>query len=392
MACFALHGEMVRLKPAARHLTAFYLAVAVGGALGGIFVALIAPAIFDGYWEYHVALVGTALLVIVARGLDVWRRMRADPAAARRAQPRLALLGGAGALLGVLVLSVVLWRDVDDRRADALARDRNFYGAVRVFEFNADNPDAAMNVMEHGRILHGFQFTAPEKRRWHGAYYGETSGVGIALQHHPGRTEGLSVGGVGLGAGMLATYAEPGDEWNFYEINPMVTELAERYFTYLEDARQRGADMHVLHGDGRLVLERQLERSGPLGFDVLVLDAFNSDSVPVHLLTREAFAMYWEHLKADGVLAVNISNRHVDLSPVVRKLAEINGKQAHWVPGPRDDARGVLDSVWVLVTSNRAFLDKPEVASALAEWPADARDPVLWTDDFSNIYSLLKFY
>jgi hypothetical protein len=172
----------------------------------------------------------------------------------------------------------------------------------------------------------------------------------------------------------------------------MVSELAERYFTYLQDARDRGAHVHTLIGDGRSVLERQLEHGGQMQYDVMVLDAFSSDAIPVHLLTREAFELYWRAMDPDGVLAINISNRHVDLSPVVRKAAEEFGKEAHWVSGRGGDGEGVLDSVWVLVTSNRAFLDTPEVRGALAEWPADAREPVLWTDDFSNIYSLMRLY
>ncbi len=186
--------------------------------------------------------------------------------------------------------------------------------------------------------------------------------------------------------------AEAGDYLRYYEINPEVLEIAEEHFTYLADARERGAHLHVLHGDGRTVLERQIEHGAELGFDVLILDAFSSDAIPVHLLTREAFDLYWSVLKPDGVLAINISNRHVDLSPVVRAAAERNGKEAQWVSGQAGDGEGVLASVWVLVTSNRAFLDTPDVAAHLAAWPEDARAPQLWTDDFSNVLSLMRLY
>jgi len=288
------------------------------------------------------------------------------------------------------VLAVFLVRDIQESNRHVLARDRNFYGSVRVFDFNAGSPEA-MVIMEHGRILHGFQFAAPEKRELPAAYYGPNSGAGLALRNYP-RDGELSVGVIGLGAGMLAAYAEPNDEWRFYEINPMVTRLAERYFTYLSDARERGAHLHVLHGDGRSVLQRQIDHGGEIQFDVLVLDAFSSDAIPVHLLTREAFELYWRALKPDGVLAINISNRHVDLSPVVRKLAEVNGKEAHWVAGQAGDGEGVLASVWVLVTSNRTFLNTPDVVTHLEPWPKDARQPQLWTDDFSNVYSLMRLY
>ncbi len=391
--CFALHGEMVKLRPGIRHLTAFYLVVSLGGALGGVFVALVAPIIFSGYWEYHLMLALTPVLVLMARGMDVRRQLRTGVTARTwTLQPRFLAVGGVAAVAGIAVLSIFLVRDVRDSGQDVLARDRNFYGSVRVFEFNEDFPDQRMTVMEHGRILHGFQYTAPEKRRVTGAYYGPNSGAGIALRNYPRGEHELSVGVIGLGAGILAAYAERDEDWRFYEINPMVTSLAERYFTYLDDARQRGAHVHILHGDGRSVLQRQVDHGGQLQFDILVLDAFTSDAIPVHLLTREAFELYWRVLKPDGVLAVNISNRHVDLSPVVRKLAELNGKEAHWVSGKEGDGEGVLASVWVLVTSNRDFLGAPDVAARLAAWPRDARKPRLWTDDSSNVYSLMHLY
>lgn len=398
--CFALHGELVRLRPAARHLTAFYLAVSVGGALGGVFVALVAPLIFNGYWEYHLTLALTPLLVLGARALDLLgRRAPAEEAGTEaeqtqtlRARRPLLLLAGGAAFLGVALLSGFLVRDIRRANRDVLERDRNFYGAVRVFEFNREFPEARMTVMEHGRILHGFQYQLPAKRALPTAYYGPNSGVGVTMRNYAKPDSELSVGVIGLGAGMVAAYAKPDDEWRFYEINPMVTELAEEHFTYLADARERGAHLHVLHGDGRTVLERQIEHGAELGFDILILDAFSSDAIPVHLLTREAFDLYWSVLKPDGVLAINISNRHVDLSPVVRAAAERNGKEAHWVSGQAGDGEGVLASVWVLVTSNRAFLEAPDVAAHLAAWPEDARAPQLWTDDFSNVLSLMRLY
>jgi hypothetical protein len=387
-----LHGELVRLRPGPRHLTAFYLIVAVGGALGGVFVALVAPAVFAGYWEYQLTLVLTSLLVLAARTLDLRRhRPRSGPRLRWAGDQRVLTAAGGAAVAGIALLAVVLVRDIEDSNQGLLTRERNFYGSVRVFEFNTQSPDQAMVVMEHGRILHGFQFTAPEKRGVPGAYYGPNSGAGIALRDYP-RQSPLSVGVIGLGAGMLAAYAQPDEQWQFYEINPMVTRLADQYFTFLKDARERGADLDVRVGDGRSVLQRQLDQGEARRFDVLVLDAFSSDAIPVHLLTREAFELYWRALKPDGVLAINISNRHVDLSPVVRKLAEVNGKEAHWVSGQAGDGEGVLASVWVLVTSNRTFLDAPDVAAHLQPWPENAPKPRLWTDDFSNVYSLMRLY
>ena len=389
IACFALHGELVRLRPASRHLTAFYLMVSIGGALGGVLVAIAAPAFFTGYWEYHLSLVATAILVALARGLDLVRHPL--PSAART---RLLLIaGGAAALLGTVALSVVLLQDARGPHRQALHQTRNFYGTVRVFEFNTSNPEVAMQVMVHGRILHGSQYLKPEKRAAHTGYYGPKSGLGTAMQYHPLRgKQPLHVGVLGLGAGMITSYAERGDTFTLYEINDTVSTFAEQQFSYLGDARARGAKVETLIGDGRLVLDRQLRKGGSLGFDILVLDAFTSDAVPMHLLTQEAFDLYWRHLKPDGVLAVNISNRHVDLSPIVRGIGAAAGKDVRWVSGDADDSTGVLYSVWVLMSANRAFFDAPQVAAVLAPWPEQARAPMIWTDDFSTIYDLLHLY
>ena len=389
IACFALHGELVRLRPASKHLTAFYLMVSVGGALGGVFVALAAPALFTGYWEYHLGLVATGIIVALARGLDLVRH----PLASELRTRQWLIGGGVAAALGTVALGVVLLRDARGVNREALRQTRNFYGTVRVFEYNLDNPLGAMQVMVHGRILHGFQYLAPEKRAAHTGYYGPNSGLGVAMQNHLMRGRApLHVGVIGLGAGMVASYAERGDTFTLYEINDTVSTFAEQQFTYLSDARARGAKVDTLIGDARLVLDRQLREGAPQGFDVLLLDAFTSDAVPVHLLTREAFDLYWKHLKPDGVLAVNISNRHVDLSPVLRGVGGADGKDVRWVSGQPDDAAGVLPSVWVLISANRAFFDAPKVASALAAWPDGAREPMIWTDDYSTIYDLLHLY
>lgn len=193
-----------------------------------------------------------------------------------------------------------------------------------------------------------------------------------------------------MGTGTLAAYARNNDSYRFYEINAAVVELSDRYFTFRSDAVARGADVDTLLGDARIVMEQQLAEDESQAFDVLALDAFTSDAIPVHLLTREAFAIYWRHLHSDGILAVHVSNRYLDLTAVVRKLAELNGKDAVWIEGAADEEQGVTPSRWVLVTSNRAFLESDVVRRASTPWPADARAPLLWTDDYSNLFQLLR--
>lgn len=380
LACMSLHGETARMRPGPGQLTAFYLMISVGGALGGVFVGLAAPVIFDGYWEYHLAVFATPLLVLLSRVRE--ERVRGPS--------RSFLLGGIAVGAGLLFsLGLYLQRNIQLSYVDTLALERNFYGVVRIYDPRQQPPRWDM---QHGRILHGFQFQQEAQRAAHTGYYGEGSGIGVALTQHPARGQRpLTVGVTGLGTGTIASYAERGDRWTFYEINPLVTKLADSddgFFTYLRDARTRGASVEVVHGDARTVLEQQLQRDGAAKFDVLVMDAFNSDAVPVHLLTQEAMQLYVHHLAPDGLLLVHISNAFVDLAPVVRGFAADSGTGAYWVHAP-GVLLGDLLTDWVIVTRNEAFLARPEVQKRVTAWPAGARAPVRWTDDYTSVYSLL---
>ncbi len=389
--CMALHGELTRVRPAARHLTAYYLLISTGGALGGVFVALIAPRVFDGYWEYHVALIGAGALAVIARGLDEWRRRKVG----RRTSldlvpsvPGLRAAVGVASIVGVLVLSFALWRQVESRYRGIEVMGRNFYGSVRIYQAFIGDPQLQQRVMEHGRILHGFQFVSPERRAARTGYYGRLSGAGLAINERRATLDRpMRIGVLGLGAGMLAAYGQQGDTVDIYEINPMVLDLAESPFTYLADARARGANVEVYIGDGRLVLEQQLE-AGSKQFDVLLLDAFSSDSVPVHLLTEQAFDIYQRHMAPGGVIAANISNRHVDLRPVLRGVGAKKGLEVAWVQGYPDSFEGYFQTDWVLL-GDRAFLDRTQIAAATGQW--NEKKPILWTDDRSNLFSILRF-
>jgi hypothetical protein len=383
LACMSLHGETARLRPGPRQLTAFYLMISVGGALGGIFVGLVAPVIFNGYWEYHVAIFGTPLLVLVSR-------VREERG---RGTSTFFLLGGVtvGAVL-LVYLGLFLQRNIRLSYVNTLALERNFYGVVRVYDTNGQ---PARWDMQHGRILHGFQYQDEPLRSAHTGYYSEGSGIGVALSQHPLRGKRpLNVGVTGLGTGMIASYAEPGDKWTFYEINPLVKQLADSdqgYFSYLQDARTRGASVQVVIGDARTVLEQQLQRDGSAQFDVLVMDAFNSDAIPVHLLTEEAMRLYMQLLTPDGLLVIHISNAFVDLAPVVRGFAADSGNPAYWVRDPGAVFGGLLTD-WVIVTRNEAFLARPDVQKRITAWPEGARAPVRWTDDYTSVYPLITLH
>lgn len=383
------HGELVRLRPGPHRLTLFYLAVAAGGALGGALVALGAPLVFDGFWEYHVSLIAIALAVSCAVGRNYVPRLL------KRSEPRRTRAGVGAALVlvagGVIALGWLLDRDVARARAGSLMAERNFYGVLRVLEVGAPGPDQRLELV-HGGIAHGMQFVAQDRRAWHTSYYGPESGASLALLRHPSRVEGapLHIGVVGLGTGSMASFGERGDELRFYEINPEVRSVARAYFSYLDDATARGAAVDVLLGDARLVLERQRDAGDLQRFDVLVLDAFNGDAVPVHLLTEQAFQLYGAHVAADGIIAVNVSNIYLDLKPVVRGLARSIGWQAYLVDAPLDMSRGVFYSQWVLVTNNEQLVADGAVARAVIPWSEADPKPVLWTDDFSNLLGALK--
>jgi len=244
--------------------------------------------------------------------------------------------------------------------------------------------------MRHGRILHGHQYMDAARRNMPGTYYQHRSGIGLALLQHPRRQNGeaLQIGVIGLGAGMLAAYGHAGDRLRFYEINPYVIRLAaspSAPFTYLRDSPAR---IEVVTGDARLALEAELVRGGPQGFDVLAVDAFSSDAIPVHLLTLEALELYFRHLGPQGILALHVSNRYLDLVPVVARLAEELGVGYSVIDTEADVRRHEWSSTWVLLSRARDVLATPAIAGAAATLPPQPAP--LWRDDFSNLFQALR--
>jgi hypothetical protein len=380
LCCMVCHGELARLKPDPAHLTSFYLMIALGGALGGIFVGLIATHFFPGYFELPVGMGAFAVLLVAV--------LRRDPSSVfHRGRGR-----AAGLLLIALAVALVADLAVTIRRQTKQSRImvRNFYGALRVVDLAqvprnavAGTPilEPARRKLLNGTIEHGLQFQSPDRRREPTTYYGPDSGVGLTLAE-AGRRRGLRVGVVGLGTGTLATYGRKGDHYTFYEINPLVVRLAKTEFSFLADSQ---AKVDIVLGDGRLSLERE----PPQAFDVLALDAFTGDSIPVHLLTRQAFALYFRHLRATGVLAVHITNRYLDLAPVVQAAAESLGKRAMVVDDEGDEEEETFRSTWVLVSGRQEFFDSPDIKEA-GKLLEQATHPPVWTDDYSNLFSVLK--
>lgn len=360
--CLVCHGELARRKPAPAHLTRFYLMLSLGGAVGGLFVGVVAPLCFDWTWELPIALVALALIASI---------VSANPLRWLAAVYAVATM--------VLAGDYVAWVHND---ATVIVRD--FYGALRVKAYGAPGDSDATHRLVHGTITHGEQYLHDPRRMQPTTYYGPSSGLGRAIfgtRRDPAASQ--TVGLIGLGVGTTLAYARTGDRYVVYELNPAVVDIARTDFSYLTDA---AADVEVVLGDARLQLEREPAR----GFDVLAIDAFSSDAIPIHLLTREAMVTWKRHMAPGGIIAFHISNRYLDLGPVVAALADADGDTAIFVDDNPSDESGLYSSDWMLIGSRKlawleALLTRASVSRVTP--PPTFR---AWTDDFDNLFEVLK--
>lgn len=359
--CFMFfHGELAERKPHPDYLTSYYLMISLGGALGGIGMGIISPLTISGYYEMPLVLLLAAMIVF----------------AVHRKAGLLSRAVSVILVIGVLVASV---HSLNSYLKHAYVTARNFYGDLMV-SVNDKDTEYEYRSLVHGTIIHGVQYTAPELRRAAISYFAPYSGIGLAFSQLRQSQGPLKVGIVGLGAGALAAYGEQGDVFRFYEINPLVVELAKREFTYLSDCP---AALDIVVGDGRLSLERERDQN----FDLLVFDAFSGDAVPAHLLTKQAMELYVRHLKPGGILAFNISNTYIDLSPVVEKLGSAFGRQVTFIPSAGSDEYQIYYAAWMLISSGP--LESPDILEAAQ--PVQPRPDIrIWTDDYSNLFQVLR--
>ncbi|TVS09022.1 MAG: hypothetical protein EA424_27900 [Planctomycetaceae bacterium] len=402
--CMVCHGELVRCKPHSRYLTSFYLSVAAGGALGGVLVAVVCPLVFSSYAELHVALIVgfvVALMILVFHrktpgdrhppAPKTERRGRAKPSSppaaavqASTGEPRPALspvLRYSAMLAGWMATTIVAWGQFDRWDAErGIDRARNFYGVLSVRERFADEPEYHGRALFHGNTVHGYQLLEASASQTPTTYYSVDSGVGLTLRHFRPDAP-IRVGAVGLGTGTIAAYGRPGDRYRFYEIDPLVVDMAWRYFTFLEESQ---AEIEIVLGDARLSLDRQ----PPQDYDILVLDAFSGDTVPIHLLTREAMEIYLDQIAPDGVLVLHISSRYVNLIPVVLELAHHFQLSSALIRQEQTDRFRTSPSDWMLLTRNQEFLQRDAIRDASIHpqrWP----DFPLWTDQYNNLLQIL---
>jgi len=408
LAALMCHTQLVETRPGPEHLTAFYLWISVGGVLGGAFNALLAPVIFKTFAEYPIAIVAAVLLRPMSAPAPGASRSRADllyPAAVAVLTIGLVLLsrqlGYAGTSAGTMIaigLPVILAFIAADKpirfglslgsvllisnlagtaSTGKLAYvDRSFFGVHRVTD------DGESYSLTHGTTRHGRQFKDPQRRDTPLTYYSRSGPIGRVFEYLNKHAPPKDVALVGLGVGTLASYGLPGERMTYYEIDPVVDHIAHdaRFFTYLRDTK---ADLKVVLGDARLTLARAAEHS----FDLIVLDAFSSDAIPIHLLTREAVAGYLGKLKQGGLLAFHISNNYLDLEPVLGNVAASLSLYAYYDEDEDTSEPGKEASTWVVMSPD------PALGKGLSQsWASLESNPkqLLWTDDYSNILGAFK--
>ena len=390
--CMILHGELYRLRPDADRLTSFYLYVSAGGAIGGLFVGLAAPVWFDDYYELPLGLAGAIVLLQAARALDPKSGLRLRGAGRRST---IELAGTAAVVVAVVIGSL-------HRFEGLVHRERSFFGVLRVVE--RGRGDGLQRQLASGSTIHGVQYASAGYTTVPTTYYGRGTAMGLWLG---GRPVGAAarIGIIGLGVGTLAAYGQAGDRIRYYEIDPSVVRMAREdgFFSYLAESR---ADVEVVQGDARLSLADELSGREPGGFDALVLDAFNSDAIPVHLLTREAFALYAAALSPEGLLFVHASNRHFDLMPLIARQGFEVGLESLYVESAHAPALQSHRSLWVVLTRDperlhrlSGELRRRAAALGLARQHLLLTRPLrdelaslrVWTDDYSDLLGALRW-
>jgi SAM-dependent methyltransferase len=366
------HGELARLKPDPKYLTHFYLMMSAGGALGGLLVGLLAPHFLNALYEMPVSLVVCAALVSYVLRQDAELKwIRRWPGVLVTGVLTLALAGFVGWQIRQMV-------------SGSRVLVRNFYGALKVRDSGDKGSLEETRTLTHGTINHGEEYVHIGRRDLPTTYYGPNTGIGLAIREKQ-KAGAVRIGIIGLGTGTTAAYGRLGDYIRYYEINPLVLELAKKEFYFLADCK---AKLDVAMGDARLTLEQELKDGHAQNFDVLAVDAFSSDSIPIHLLTKEAMDLYFRHLRPDGILAVHISNRYLDLQPVLEGEVRATGKVARLVDTEDDETVDVFGATWVLITSPVTGF-KGEIPGNSE--PLDSKKTVrLWTDDYSNLFKILK--
>ena len=370
--CLIAHSELYKLRPAPQHLTSFYLALSIGGALGGIFVGLIAPLIFTLYWEVYLILFLTCLILfLLYKNNNEFSSIR----------KKYSAIMYYSLIIFSFIFLLSLYNHYNEYAENSITSERNFYGILNVRLQESTEENGYKKTLSHGTITHGYQFISPEKQGIPTSYYGNDSGVGLAFEIL-GKEENIRVGAIGLGAGTISAYGKKGDYFKYYEINPAVIELANNEFSYIKNSL---ADHEIALGDARLTLDSEKSQN----FDLLILDAFSSDAIPTHLLTTEAMEIYKKNIKENGVIAFHISNRYLNLLPVVNSLATLYDFESILIAS-KGNEKTTFSATWVLVTNNKEILEDKTILEIKEEINIEEINFKPWTDDYVNLFGVLK--
>jgi hypothetical protein len=369
-ACYFCHAEAHALRPVRNsETTLFYLLIAAGGAAGTFLIGIASPLLFSSNYDLAISFAVTALLALIVTWQDGWAQR---------------LLWTTGTVLLLFLVGMLRVGFAHN----AIFQSRNFYGTLRVKQVYPPQHPYPVRTLLNGTIQHGTQLFTPELHRTPTTYYAEDSGLGLALNDccispaDQGVMRPRNIGVVGLGVGTIAAYGNSGDHIRFYEINPAIEPIARNLFTYLRDSP---AQITIVNGDARASLTRE----APQHFDVLVVDAFSGDAIPLHLLTTEAMTLYKRHLAPGGILAFHVSNQYLDLPPEIATLADASGMHSRTIDSLANDARGEFTATWVLVTDSPTFFDRQDIMMASTPLPATDLRP--WTDDYSSLLPILQW-
>lgn len=383
-AFMVIHGALYERRPAADHMPSYYVMISLGGVLGSFAVTFLAPALFTQHWEFYVSMYICAYLAYTSLIYSDESFLATALTVILQSKRRAYIWG---MILMTLIFGSYTYLLYTLQSRATLMSTRTFYGRIRVAAYDG------IRYLYHGNIIHGTQYIAPAKRSMPTTYYTENSGVGIAIRYNSRRLAddktGMRVGVIGLGTGTIAAFGRKGDAYEFYEINPAVVQVAKKYFTYLSDSPAR---ISIFEGDGRLSLAQRVHSPSFNTYDVLALDAFSDDAIPLHLLTKEAFELYFTSVDpVHGIIAVHISNRHIDLKPQLVRISKQFGVRFLTVVARKDakEKRGV-QSEWVLLTNDNAFAKNTYVQNSIEKEKTSIKKIPMWTDDYSNILWSLK--
>ncbi len=375
-ACMICHGELIRSKPQNHHLTLFYLLIALGGVLGGIFSNIVALLIFVNWWDLFLPLIVLNVAIVYTLVKHYLLNKR-----------KWDLFLGVASTFIAIGFCTVLVHNLYNPSREIVAEFRNFYGKIMIYDVKTSTPSNAIRSLKHGIITHGLQFKLPAKSQLPTTYYGYNSGVGVAFEYLRAKHKPLKVGIIGLGCGTIAAYGEKEDQFTFYEIDPDMIKVAKNDFTFLANSK---ATVNVVLGDARMSLTRNIPTNEAQKFDLLVIDAFSGDAIPSHLLTKEAMEVYLKHLAPNGILALHTSNIYIKLLPLTKALGIQSGCPHYWLYNGKDSEKGVFSSSWALISCDpglvRVLAKHPYALSATQK--AKER---LWTDDFNTILPLLRW-